>query len=34
MAQAVLGKTVRDTVALRAAGGERGLEITGVEYLA
>ena len=32
MAQAVLGKKVGDTVALRAAGGERRLEITGVEY--
>jgi len=32
MAQAVLGKRVGDTVLLRAAGGERELEIAGVEY--
>jgi transcription elongation factor GreB len=32
MAQAVLGKKVGDTVLLRAAGGDRVLEITGLEY--
>jgi transcription elongation factor GreB len=32
MAQVVLGKRIGDTVLLRAAGGERSLEITAVDY--
>lgn len=32
IAQAVLGKTLGDTVVLHAAGGQRRLEITGVDY--